>query len=82
MRGRCVGRSLLFTFKLAHCCTLHEMEKFNFGTWNVREISTDPSEYVVCSAFDQYGIDLAVLMETKDSKVCYESFQQVGKDGY
>ena len=54
-------------------------EKLNFGTWNVR---TDPSEYVVCSALDQYGIDLAVLLETKDSKVCNELLQQVGKDGY
>ena len=58
------------------------MEKFYFGTWNVRGISTDPSEYVVCSALDQYDIDLAVLTETKDSKGSYESFQQVGRDGY
>ena len=55
------------------------MEKFNFSTWNVR---TDPSEYVVCSALDQYGIDLAVLKETKDLKVCNKLLQQVGKDGY
>ena len=58
------------------------MEKFNFGTWNVRGISMDPSEYVVCSTLDQYGINLAVLRETKDSKGCYKLFQQVGKDGY
>ena len=82
MRGRCVGRSLLFTFEIAHFRTLHAMEKFNFGGWNDRGISTDPSEDVVCSALDQYGIDLAVLMEMKDLKVCYELFQQVSKDDY
>ena len=77
-----LGRSLLFTFEIAHCCTLHTMEKFNFGTWNIRGISMDPSEYVVCSTLDQYGINLAVLRETKDLKGCYKLFQQVGKDGY
>ena len=42
----------------------------------------NPSEYVLCSALDQYGINLAVLMEMKDSKGCYELFQQLGKDVY
>lgn len=59
-----------------HCCTLHRMVEFNFSTWNVRGISVDPSEYMVCGALNQYGINLAVLTEMKDSKGCYKSFQQ------
>ena len=60
------------------------MEKFKFCTWNIRPrgISKDPSKYVVCSALNQYGVDLAVLTETKDSKGSYESLKEVGEGRY